>query len=177
MAEVSPGATLLVDTTATKANLMSKWENASFVYLATHTLRDPQVPYLMLVPLATSGSRAGPEETYLDVTDIRSADLSGCDLVVLSGCSSGLSYGVGCGASPSLGEAFLDAGVGAVVQTFWDVRDDDARRIMTSYVRCWGTTANDKIRALCDRRRQNIKNGETGRRFVWAAYSIQVGRF
>lgn len=177
VAAVSPGATLLVGPNATKPNLISAWERASFVYLAAHTIRDPQVPYLMLVPLATSGDYAGPDETCLDVTDIRSADLGGCDLVVLSGCSSGLSYAGSCGASPSLGEAFLDAGVGAVVQTFWDVRDDDARQIMTAYAQCWGTTVNDRIRGLCDCRRQYIEIGETGRPFLWAAYSIKIGRF
>jgi hypothetical protein len=176
VAALNPDARFLAGEAATKSNLNSVWEDASFIYLAAHTLRDPQVPYLMLIPLATTGVTPVPETAYLDITDIRTADLSDCSLVVLSGCSSGEPYVEIRNTGPSLGDAFLDAGAGAVVQTFWDVRDDEARRLMTSYVQSWGSPGLHKIRALCESRRRMIPSqADSSLSFGWASYSIKTG--
>ncbi len=176
VAALNPNARFLAGEAATKTNLRSVWEDASFVYLAAHMLRDPQVPYLMLIPLATTGDSPAPDAAYLDITDIREADLSRCSLVVLSGCSSGEPYVARHNAGPSLGDAFLDAGAGAVVQTFWDVKDEEARQLMTSYVQSWESLGAGKIRALCETRRRAIPSPAAGgRSFAWASYAIKIG--
>ncbi|UCF06074.1 MAG: CHAT domain-containing protein [bacterium] len=174
---LDPSARFLEGETAKKENLESIWEDASYIYLATHTLRDPEVPYLMLIPLASPGEGLGPDAAYLDMTDIRAADLSTCDIVVLSGCSSGAPYVGASNVGPSLGDAFLDAGAGAVVQTFWDIRDDEARRLMTSYVQAWGEQGVSKIHSLCNTRRIALR-GPLGIRhpYNWASYSIKIGK-
>ncbi len=174
---LDPSVRFLEGESATKANLESIWENASYIYLATHTLRDPEVPYLMLIPLASPGEQARPDASYLDMVDIRAADLGKCDIVILSGCSSGAPYVGTSNVGPSLGDAFLDAGAGAVVQTFWDIRDDEARRLMTSYVQTWGDAGASKIHTLCNARRVAIR-GPLGIRhpFNWASYSIKIGK-
>lgn len=177
IAALSPDAVRLFDEEARKSDLRTVWDDAAFAYFATHTIQDPQVPYLFLIPLAEPVGVSAPDETYLDVTDIREADLGGCELVALSGCSSGLPYMEADKTGPSLGDAFLDSGAGAVIQTFWDVRDDEAREFMTSYIRDWNGLGPDKIKALSETRREFL-SGPSGVQHPsrWASYSIKLAR-
>lgn len=172
-----PDAIVLKNDAATKKRLLANWEAASFLYAATHIIRDPEVPYLTLVPLVDPGGLSGPDASYLDIGDIRMADLTRCDVVVLSGCSSGAPYVGARKVGPSLGDAFLDAGAGVVVQTFWDVPDEEARALMSEFGSGWGDSAPATIKTLNAVRRSRI-TGPNGARhpFWWAAYSIKVGR-
>jgi CHAT domain-containing protein len=92
VASLYPNTILLQRETATKMNLTKHWNDASLVYIAGHVIRDADIPYLLLVPLATTEGDVGPDAGYLDISDVRETDLTGCDLVVLSGCSSGAPY-------------------------------------------------------------------------------------
>ena len=177
VAELNPAATFLYGASATKSNLMLRWKDARFVYLAAHVLRDPEVPYLALIPMSTAGERPGPDAAYLDISDIRSQSLDACEIVVLSGCSSGAPYLASRSAAPSLGDVFLDAGAGAVVQTFWAVADQDARRLMTSWVGTWETGGMPGVKGLSDVRRARL-HGPGGIRhpFGWASWSIKLER-
>ncbi len=176
MAALEPNGTLLTGASATKSNLLSVWETAPFVYFVTHTLRDPQVPYLMLIPLAVPEGPAAPDASYLDFSDIRGADFRRCKLVVLSGCSSGAPYVNERNSAPSLGDAFLDAGADAVVQTFWDVRDDDAKQLMTLFIPEWKSGASTSIRALCDAKRTMIRRSNGVQHLSrWAPFFIKLG--
>lgn len=172
-----PEAIVLKNHGATKKELLSNWEAASFLYAATHVIRDPEVPYLTLVPLVDPDGQSGPDASYLDIGDIRMADLSRCDVVVLSGCSSGAPYVGSEKIGPSLGDAFLDAGAGLVVQTFWDVPDDEAKAFMSEFGSAWGDSAASTIKTLNEVRRSRIA-GPNGARhpFWWAAYSIKISR-
>lgn len=176
MAALEPNGTLLSGASATKSKLLSMWEKAPFVYFVTHTLRDPQVPYLMLIPLAAPEGPAAPDASYLDFSDIRGADFRRCNLVVLSGCSSGAPYVNERNSAPSLGDAFLDAGAAAVVQTFWDVRDEDAKQLMTLFIPAWRSGASTSIRALCDARRTMIRRSNGIQHLSrWAPFFIKLG--
>lgn len=171
----SPNSVLLSGPAATKAALTRDWEKVSFLCLAAHFVRDAEVPYLLYLPLAPATPRSRDGETFLDMTGIRKADLSGCALVVLSGCATGAPYSDLERWGPSLGDAFLDAGAHAVIQTFWPVEDLSSRRLMTDWTARWknGTTP---ARALCETRRAILKRGgAAGHPHFWAAYSIEVG--
>ncbi|NIM20058.1 MAG: CHAT domain-containing protein [Candidatus Latescibacteria bacterium] len=176
VAGLYPGATLFEGKHATKANLESTWQNAEIIYLAVHTLRDPQVPYLMLIPVAQPDAHQGPDANYLDIADIRAADMSRCRVVFMSGCSTGAPYTDSVAEGPSLGDAFLDAGASAVVQTFWDVRDDTAREQMTQFLQRWRNRGALPIQALNDSRREMLYGSRHVRHpFIWAAYAIAIG--
>ena len=172
---LDPSAVLLTGESATKQRFTSVWGDASYLYIAAHTVSG--LPYLATLVLAEPGGDAAPDAAVLDVTDIRAADLRKCRVVVLSGCSSGAPYVAANGAAPSLGDAFLDAGAGAVVHTFWDVKDEDARRIGTSFIEKWTTGKYSEIRALSEVRRSEI-HGPAGVRHPsrWATYAIKVSR-
>src|SRR6185436_7227492 len=53
---------------ATKGNLFNAWSQAQALYFACHVIRDPEVPYIMFLPLA-SDSAESDEANYLDITD------------------------------------------------------------------------------------------------------------
>jgi tetratricopeptide (TPR) repeat protein len=172
-----PGSEVLVNDTATKANVISSWQKASFLYLATHLVEDPDVPYLSLVPLAPPGGSSDPETSCLDMADIRGADFTLCNAVVLNQCSSGKAYLGSHNKSPGLSSAFLDAGAGSVIQTLWNIRDDEAGEFMPSIVPELGSSPVDLVRAVSRAKRSRMQ-GPSGVRhpFAWAPYTIQLGR-
>jgi CHAT domain-containing protein len=173
LAALEPKARLLAGPSASKAELRSLWEDAPFIYFITHTLRDPQVPYLMLIPVAVPENSAAPDAAYVDFSDIRTADFRRCRLVVLSGCSSGAPYVNERISAPAMGDAFLDAGAAAVIQTFWDVRDEDARKLMSLFVPAWQSGESSAVAALCEARRTIIRrSGGIRDIYRWAAYFI-----
>jgi CHAT domain-containing protein len=165
-----PSTMVLRGARATKAELLSEWENAPLLHFATHVVRDPEIKYVSFLPLAVADT-ARVLDSYLEVADIRRADLRGCDVVVLSGCATGAPY-VGAGATgPSLGDAFLDAGAHAVVNTYWSVRDDAATSLMTAFVDGYARSG-DPIEALAQARREAWDRGVDPR--DWLAYSVMV---
>jgi hypothetical protein len=177
VAEYFPEIDILSGARANKAELFSRLGNAQLFYVATHVIRDPDAPFLSFLPLATPSTPAPPEAGRLDVGDVREANLRGCPLVVLSGCSSGAAYVATASLGPSLGDAFLDAGAGAVVQTFWAVRDEAALTLMREFLRGWRKNGQSPFVALTEARR-SLMVGDNGIRhpFSWAAYSIKLRR-
>ena len=177
IAALDENAILLWGLHATKQEIKKRWEAASYLYFATHIIRDPEIPFLVLIPVATPDGDSSPESGYLDFTDIRSADFSKCDVVVLSGCSSGVPSVATRNIGPSLGDAFLDAGAAAVISTFWDVKDEEARSLMTSYAREMETNGHSHIKALCGARRKLFDEDPYSRdSFSWASYALHIGR-
>jgi CHAT domain-containing protein len=178
VASLDRDAVILEGPNATKREILEKWENASYLYFATHIIRDPEIPYLVLIPVATPERDSSPESNYLDFSDIRSADFSTCGLVVLSGCSSGVPSVATRIIGPSLGDAFLDAGAAVVITTFWDVKDEDARRLMTAYTEELNKSGYSHIEALCAARRRLFTEARhSSESFSWASYAIHSGGF
>ena len=173
VASYLPEVTLLSGAAARRDNLFAHWEETPFLYFATHLVRDPEAPYLTILPLTPSSERS-LNAGYLDIADVRSADLRACGLVVLSGCASGKPFVDAVATTPSLADAFLDAGAAAVVQTFWKVRDDEALHLMRHFVRLWAGEGIPPVAALT-RARRALMAGPEGIKhpFTWAAFTIQ----
>ena len=170
-ASVLPDATILAGADATREAVRSAWENVAHIYMAVHVVRDPQVPFLSLLPLAGGDDT----ESYLSVMDVRQADLSGCEMVVLSGCATGAPYVEATISGASLGDAFIDAGAGVAIQTHWEVRDDHARLTMSAFLDNWRNTA-DPVRAMSDARRELME--QSPHPHFWSAYGVsgRLGR-
>lgn len=175
VADLAPGSLFFAAESATEENLFSAWENAPFLYLAGHVIRDPQAPYVTFLPMAPPEGENDPAAGCLDIEDIRAADLSRCALVVLSGCASGAPFVAREAAAPSLGDAFLDAGARAAVQTFWRVRDDQAAELMSRFIAQWQGEGRSPVEALLAARRAMLE-GPDGivHPFGWAAYTIKL---
>ena len=159
-------AQLLEGAEATKPNILAAW-TAPLLHISAHFVRDPMVPFITFVPLAAA-SGAPREESHLDILDVRRAAFRDTRLVVLSGCGSGAPW-VGTVMAPGLGDAFLDAGAHAVVQTRWEVDDNIARDLLTDFTRRYAE-GQDPVVALNGAKREARRNGVNA--FHWATYSI-----
>ena len=172
-----PDITVLSGADASVGRLQATWEDASVLYFACHTVRSPESPYRTFLPLSpgpANGSSLGTP--YLDIAGIRTADLQHCRLVVLASCASGAPYVSGRASAPSLGDAFLDAGSGAVLQTLWRVRDDQAAQIPTLVLLHWRVSGEDLVTALAAARRAVMMgpDGQLRHPFGWAAYVLEL---
>ena len=170
LCELFPQTQRLSGAGATKAALLAHWESSPLLYFATHVVREPQVRYITFLPLAAN-EEGGVQDPYIEIADVRRANLSGCKLVVLSGCSTGAPYVTTGAASPSLGEAFAQAGAHAVVHTYWPVRDDAAASVMDGFIRAYAE-CGDAVAAMTQARVQALEQGLDPR--AWLAYSVMV---
>ena len=167
-----PGSRFFEGPGAIKPAVLASWREASRIHVAAHLMRDPEIPFLAYFPMAKSAPDAPADDSYLEMADIRATDLSGCELVVLSACASGAPYvASGNRIGPSMGDAFLDAGAHAVIQTLWPVEDAEARRFVERFVKTW-KPGNDPVAALAAARRAAQGDGEPP--WVWGAWSIHL---
>ena len=167
-----PNATVLSGEAATKDAIRRHWPGASIIYVAAHHVRDPDAPFLGFVPLPAPPG-APPDASVLESADIRALDLSACRLAVLASCASGAPYRTAPNPGPSLGDAFLDAGGAAVVRSFWDVGDAEARDFMKVFLSHWRADRPEAV-SLGRARREVMRSplGDSPR--VWAVWSVQV---
>lgn len=174
-ASLWPGARMLSGAAARKPAVLAAWREAPRIHVAAHLVRPPELPALGFVPLAASGPEAAEDDFCLDPGDVRTLDLSGCELVVLSACASGAPDLSPRSVGPSLADAFLDAGAAAVVQTLRPVADDEAREFVTGFLRTTAAGGSDVVSALGRSRRLALSHGPGARRpAAWAAWSVGV---
>jgi CHAT domain-containing protein len=170
-----PGPRTVRSDEISKQALLDAWSRASVIYVAAHLVRDREAPLLCYFPM-TFGARPNYiEDTYLDLLDARSVDLTGCELAVLSSCASGEPYVIGGRAGPSMADVMLDAGATAVIHTRWQVRDDRAAVVAPRLARAWLEARHDPVMSWCAERRKML-HGPSGLRhpFEWAAWSVTV---
>jgi len=174
MAVTDPSARRLMGASATLRALEEAWQDSRYLFLAVHSAVDPGMPTAAFVPLAPDSLEPRLDREYLEVADVLAADLTGCELVVLSGCATGVPASLAPSGAPSLAQAFLDAGAGAVVRTSWPVRDDYAASIMSTFIDLWMRRGMSPEVALNEARRR-LMSGPRGYRhpFLWAAYGIE----
>jgi hypothetical protein len=162
--------TVLAGAAATRAAVLAALESADEIDITGHFVTDPELPYVEYIPLAASPDDDG----LLRMADIRDRRLDHADLVVLSGCGTGVGYRSGHISIPSLAEIFLEAGAARVISTGWSVRDADAAAVMRAFNQCRAAGTVDPVTALGDARRRLIAAGVPPS--VWAAYTILTDR-
>jgi CHAT domain-containing protein/Tfp pilus assembly protein PilF len=118
---------LLVGPDATEAAFKKTAGKTRFVHVATHGLISSDRPLRSSLLLAPGGGDDG----YLRVDEIFGLALE-ADLVVLSGCSTGLGKASGDGII-GLARAFIYAGTPAVVVSQWDVSDRATTYLMDQF--------------------------------------------
>ncbi|MBE0566626.1 MAG: CHAT domain-containing protein, partial [Krumholzibacteria bacterium] len=171
-----PAARVLTGPRATGPAMTSAWDDAQVIYFIGHAVRDAEVPFSAWLPLAAAAS--GDPYPGLDLQDVLAARLDRCRLVVLSGCATGAPYVDGLTTTPSLGDAFLDAGADAVIQTFWRVRDEGSVVEPQRILAAWQEDGQDLTAAVSAERRRAMQ-GPHGIRhpFDWAAWTVMSAWF
>lgn len=115
------GGTCFLDEEATVANLIEQAPCSPIIHLATHGQSRLDAPNFSYVRLA---------DGQLNAIDAFSLDLTGCELVTLSGCETGLALSSGGDEQLGLGRAFLAAGVNSLIMSLWSVEDNATSELM-----------------------------------------------
>lgn len=145
VSEILPEARLLLGERANESNLRRYAADSRIVHLATHGYFRRDSPMFSAVQLA--GSR-------LSLFDLYDLELD-ADLVVLSGCGTGLSEVTAGEEIVGLSRGLLYAGARAVLVTLWDVEDESTTALVQSFYRHFenlGQTASALRRAMREHR-------------------------
>jgi CHAT domain-containing protein len=173
---LAPSSVLLANSGATRAAVLERWEDAPWLYFSGHVVVDPDSPFMSFIPLAAESTHDGAAKPYLEPGDVLTADLSACELVVLSGCASGVSGEPGAGGA-GLARSFLDAGAHAVVLTYWPVKDDEAATLMRAFIHAWRRAGQTPDQALHTARRACMgSRSALATASMWSAWAIEFAR-
>jgi len=121
---------LLQEEAATPPSVERAIGAASILHFAGHAVQDVDWPRES--GLVLHGEDSAPFSVWT-IGQIESLDLSHIDLVFLAGCRTGEPTAFGDEVGPSVAEAFLAAGASTVVSALWDVADEDAPTLATSF--------------------------------------------
>ena len=173
LADALPTVDLIEGDDATREQVLAAWDRADVFYFVGHAVADPQVPFAAWLPLASL--RAQVTYPGIGTADILAQRFRRCRVVLLSGCATGLPHVDGMTIAPSLGDAFLDAGVQAAVQTFWPVRDSQLLIRPERALVAWREGRADIAAAMAAEQRRALR-GPNGIRhpFSWAAWTVKV---
>jgi CHAT domain-containing protein len=115
------GGACYLEKDATIANLIQEASSTPLIHLATHGQSRLDAPNFSYVRLA---------DGQLNAIDAFSLDLTGCELVTLSGCETGLALSGGGDEQLGLGRAFLAAGADSMIMSLWSVEDNATSELM-----------------------------------------------
>lgn len=169
-----PSLTVLQGADATAARVRDRWQDAAVLYFVGHAITDPMVPFFAWLPLSPDDDAT--TLPGLGIRDVLAQRFDRCDAVFLSACATGAPFVDGPATAPSLGDAFLDAGAAAAVQTLWQVRDQQNPVRPERMLITWHRGQDDVTTAVADELRRAM-HGPRGVRhpFSWAAWTVNVG--
>jgi CHAT domain-containing protein len=132
-----PNAELFLGSDATAERLREKGRQSQFIHIATHGHFRRDSPMF-------SGIRLGG--SYLSLYDLYQLELP-AELITLSGCSTGLNVVTNGDELLGLARGLIHAGAETSLLSLWDVQDQSAAQLMTSFYRhlVCGRTKTDAL--------------------------------
>lgn len=159
------------------ANLMTAISPAlgryRFVHFSTHGLLDSAHPELSGIVLSLFDRQGREQDGYLRVNEILNLKLP-VELVVLSGCRTGLGKEIKGEGLVGLTRAFMYAGAARIVVSLWDVSDEASARLMVHFYR--GMLGPERLSPASALRAAQIalwKEGRWQAPYYWAAFVLQ----
>jgi len=104
------------------------------IHFATHSFLDTAHPELSSIVLSTLDRQGKPQEGFLRAHEVFNLKL-GAELVVLSGCRTGLGKEVKGEGLYGMTRGFMYAGSKRVLVSLWDVQDQATAQLMTDFYR------------------------------------------
>jgi CHAT domain-containing protein len=144
------------------------------VHFATHGVVDADVPELSGLVLADA-SQSNQSMSYLRPHEIANLQLD-ADLVVLSGCETGIGKSLAGEGLMSLSRPFFVAGARQVISSLWKVSDQATAALMQHF---YGHMLNDKESAevaLRKAKEDMRADPQWQHPYFWAGFVIQGGR-
>jgi CHAT domain-containing protein/tetratricopeptide (TPR) repeat protein len=105
-----------------------------YLHFATHGLLDSERPGLSALALSMVDDEGRPQDGFLRVNDVYNLKLP-VDLVVLSGCRTGLGKAVNGEGLVGLTRGFMYSGAARVVVSLWNVDDQATSELMARFYR------------------------------------------
>jgi CHAT domain-containing protein/Tfp pilus assembly protein PilF len=143
------------------------------IHFATHSYLDSQHPELSAIALSMLDRQGKPQEGFLRSHEIFNLRL-GADLVVLSGCRTGLGKEVKGEGLYGMTRGFMYAGSKRVMVSLWDVQDQATARLMTDFYRgLLGRKRSNTAAALRAAQIAIWREGRWQAPYYWAGFVLQ----
>ena len=146
--------------------------NYRILHFATHGLVNPQHPSLSGLLLSTVDERGHFQNGLLQLPDIYGLRLN-ADLVVLSGCQTGLGEDLSGEGLVGLTQGFLYAGSKSVVVSLWKVEDNTAATLMTGFYQAMLKEGAPPAFALRQAKLKMYRQTSLQAPYYWSAFVIQ----
>ena len=142
------------------------------LHFATHGILDSEHPELSALVLSELDAQGRPLDGYLSLQDLYSLRLQ-ADLVVLSGCETGLGRDLRGEGLVGLTHGFLHAGASQVVASLWPVRDHASAALMQRFYRSMLRDGQRPTAALRSAQIEIWKQRNWRDPYFWAAFVAQ----
>ena len=144
-----------------------------FVHFGTHGLLDSAHPELSGIVLSMFDRQGHEQDGYLRVHEIFNLKLP-VDLVVLSGCRTGLGKEIKGEGLVGMTRGFMYAGATRVVVSLWDVSDEASAKLMVQFYKgMLGKEGLSPASALREAQKSLWKEGRWQSPYYWAAFVLQ----
>jgi CHAT domain-containing protein/Tfp pilus assembly protein PilF len=143
------------------------------IHFATHSFLDSMHPELSGIALSMLDRQGKPQEGFLRSHEVFNLRLS-AELVVLSGCRTGLGKEVKGEGLYGMTRGFMYAGSKRVLVSLWDVQDQATARLMTDFYRgLLGPKRPNTAAALRDAQIAIWREGRWQAPYYWAGFVLQ----
>lgn len=143
------------------------------IHFATHSFLDSMHPELSGIALSMLDREGRPQQGYLRAHEVFNLKLE-AELVVLSGCRTGLGKEVKGEGLNGMTRGFMYAGSKRVLVSLWDVQDQATARLMSDFYR--GLLGPKRQNAAAALRAAQIATWRDGRwqaPYYWAGFVLQ----
>lgn len=143
------------------------------IHFATHSFLDSTYPKLSSIALSMLDRQGKPQDGFLRSHEIFNLNL-GAELVVLSGCRTGLGQEVKGEGLYGMTRGFMYAGSKRVVVSLWDVQDQATARLMSDFYRgLLGPKRSAPAAALRAAQIAIWREGRWQAPYYWAGFVLQ----
>ncbi|HYM01061.1 MAG TPA: CHAT domain-containing protein, partial [Blastocatellia bacterium] len=142
------------------------------LHFATHGFIDGKHPQLSGIVLSLVNQQGEPIDGFLRLNEIYNLRLP-ADLVVLSGCETGLGEEMKGEGLIGLTRGFMYAGAPSVVVSLWDVSDRGTAEFMKLFYQNMLRRGLSPSRALQAAQLEAIKSKQLDSPYYWAAFEVQ----
>ena len=143
-----------------------------YVHFATHGLLDSIHPELTAIVLSLVDENGNPQDGFLRAHEIYNLNLP-ADVVVLSGCQTGLGKEVKGEGLIGLTRGFMYAGAARVVISLWSVDDEATAELMVRFYRGMLKEGKRPVEALRAAQIEMMKQPRWQAPHYWAAFVLQ----
>jgi CHAT domain-containing protein len=146
--------------------------NYRLLHFATHALIDDETPELSGVVFSMVDKKRQPIEGFLLSGDIFELKLD-ADLVVLSGCRTGLGKPVRGEGFVGLTQSFMYAGTSRLLTSLWSIEDRATAQLMANFYKYHLEKKMPAAAALKEAQKEMIKGARWQSPYFWAAFTFQ----